>query len=350
MEYVLEIKQIVDYPRIRIYREFVQNLINHSNLSSNGDCNLFNYIVLCSYANYTSSRKRLDGKEYRIRPGSWICRIEDLMKWFHLSKEKSLGVLAYLESLELIEYYCESKWVFYRIIDWDKYNSCMEYEAHCHKDNGFFFFSHDLIDVFLGKERKSSDKDVIMDLWLNAIYNDNRVDGPTIGPVVYYRNNSGNPRTSYSILAKRWNKSKATVCRLLEKLQTNGYITYLNFSGRYGTAIYLNGYLSIMFEISDVPVDKKEVALALNLKIDLEEEETIVSKEKIIVSKSELEKVHEKVREVLILSGFECMTCKNFFSILYRLSLDCTKYIFKVLCRDEEKYKFIIELRTKESG
>ena len=35
MEYVLEIKQIVDYPRIRIYREFVQNLINHSNLSSN---------------------------------------------------------------------------------------------------------------------------------------------------------------------------------------------------------------------------------------------------------------------------------------------------------------------------
>ena len=33
MEYILEVKQIVDYPRVRIYREFIQTLINDAKLS-----------------------------------------------------------------------------------------------------------------------------------------------------------------------------------------------------------------------------------------------------------------------------------------------------------------------------
>ena len=160
----------------------------------------------------------------------------------------------------------------------------------------------------------------------------------------------------YLFLAKRWNSSKATVCRQLEKLQENDYITYLNFSGRYGSVIYLNGYMSLMFRISDLPIDKKEVALALKLKIELEEEnieeleENIVSEEKIIVSKSGLKIIEEKLKETLNLSGFGCAVCKASSSLLYRLSLDCNMYMFKVLCKKGKDYKFLTKIRRENSG
>ena len=352
MEYILEIKQIVDYPRVRIYREFIQTLINHKELSVRGNCNLFNYIVLCCYANYSTSKKSIDGKKHLIAPGQWLCSIKDLMKWFAQTKVKSIAILESLQKLGVIEYELLKDYVFYKIIDWDKYNSFMEYEAHCQKDDGFFFFPFNFIDRFLTQGEKCSEKDILMDLWLNTIYNDNRVDGSKVGPVVYFRNGTGNPRTSYSFLASRWNTSKATVCRLLDKLQENDYITYLNFSGRYGSVIYLNGYMSLMFRVSDVPIDKEEVALALKLKVEFEEdiEENIVSDEKIIVSKSGLKIIGQKLKETLNLSGFGCAVCKASSSLLYRLSLDCTMYMFKVLCKKGKEYKFLTKIRRENSG
>ncbi|MBE5812849.1 MAG: MarR family transcriptional regulator [Clostridiales bacterium] len=352
MKYILEVKQIVDYPRVRIYREFIQTLINHKDLSVRGNCNLFNYIVLCCYANYCTSKKTIDGKKHLIAPGQWLCSIKDLMKWFNQTKVKSLAVLESLQRLGVIEYELLKEYVFYKIIDWDKDNSFMEYESQCQKDDGFFFFPFDFIDRFLRQGEKCSEKDILMDLWLNTIYNDNRVDGSQIGPVVYFRNETGNPRTSYSFMAARWNTSKATVCRLLDKLQEYDYITYLNFSGRYGSVIYLNGYMSLMFRVSDVPIDKKEVALALKLKIEVEEEieENIVSDEEIIVSKSGLKIIEEKLKETLNLSGFGCAVCKASSSLLYRLSLDCTMYMFKVLCKKGKEYKFLTKIRRENSG
>ena len=138
----------------------------------------------------------------------------------------------------------------------------------------------------------------------------------------------------------------------LKDLSENDYITYLNFSGRYGSVIYLNGYMSLMFRISDVPIDKKEVALALKLKIELEEEieENIVSEEKIIVSKSGLKIIEEKLKETLNLSGFGCAVCKASSSLLYRLSLDCNMYMFKVLCKKGKDYKFLTKIRRENSG
>ena len=52
MKYQLEIKQLVDYPRCRIYRSFIRNLMEDRNIRTNGGSYLFYYIVLCSYANY----------------------------------------------------------------------------------------------------------------------------------------------------------------------------------------------------------------------------------------------------------------------------------------------------------
>lgn len=45
------------------------------------------------------------------------------------------------------------------------------------------------------------------------------------------------------------------------------------FPGTKGSVIYLKNYLSTMLQISDVLVDKEEVAMSLNIKINLPDED-----------------------------------------------------------------------------
>ena len=83
--------------------------------------------------------------------------------------------------------------------------------------------------------------------------------------MVYLRNGTGSPLVSYAELGKRWGVSKATAGRILSKFARLEYIKTFSFPGRGGTAIYLQYYLSTMFQISGVMVDKEEVAMALNI-------------------------------------------------------------------------------------
>lgn len=53
--YQLELRQVVDYPRCRIYREFIQTLIADRSIRTGGCSGLFYYVVLCSYANFRTS-------------------------------------------------------------------------------------------------------------------------------------------------------------------------------------------------------------------------------------------------------------------------------------------------------
>jgi len=283
MDYILETKQMSYYPRVRIYREFIQKLMKDSNLAVRGRTNLFNYAILCSYANYTSSRKRINGKEVFIGPGRWLCKIPELMKWFGVNKAKSIEILESLKSLGVIDYNLmfENQYVFFRIQSWNYNNSFLEYEAHCPKDDGFFFFSLNELKKFVNLKEKFSEKDIILDLWLSTVYNDSDVLGSEIAPIVYFRNGTRSSRTTYSYMAKRWSISKVGVCRVLSKLSENKYITYVTFSGRYGTAIYLNNYLSVMFRVNDVIVKKEKVAVKLKAKIRVKNEKIIVSKFKI---------------------------------------------------------------------
>mgnify|MGYP001109519368 CR=1 FL=1 len=69
-DYRFQIKQLVSYPRCRIYREFLQTLIADRGIRTNGCPGLFCYSVLCSYANFRTSYLRLDGLTYTITPAS----------------------------------------------------------------------------------------------------------------------------------------------------------------------------------------------------------------------------------------------------------------------------------------
>ena len=64
MDYQLELKQIVDYPRCRIYREFLRSLMEDRDIRTNGSSYLFYYMTLCSYANFRSSYRRIEGISY----------------------------------------------------------------------------------------------------------------------------------------------------------------------------------------------------------------------------------------------------------------------------------------------
>ena len=63
-EYQLQIKQVVDYPRCRIYRQFVQSLMADRSIRTGGGSGLFYFTVLCSYSNFRTSYRRIDGISY----------------------------------------------------------------------------------------------------------------------------------------------------------------------------------------------------------------------------------------------------------------------------------------------
>ena len=196
--------------------------------------------------------------------------------------------------------------VKYSIKGWRKHNTVLDYNCPCQKESGFFFMPI-AVATELISYGKASEMDVVLDLWLSAIYKDNQVRGSEVGPVVYLRNGTGNPLLNYSDLAQRWGLSRSTVGRLLKKLADLEYLTLMSFPGRTGSVIYLNSYLSTMFQVSDVMVDKDEVAMSLNIKLQLpdstdtadnipDDPKVCVSDQLISVSKSQVKRVETIIR------------------------------------------------------
>ena len=336
-DYQLEIKQVVDYPRCRIYREFVQTLIADRSIRTNGGSGLFYYTVLCSYANFRTSYRRLDGITYTIYPGEWVFRVSELAACFRVRfQHKALSILKVLQDRQLITFtqLGHGHLVKYSIKGWRKHNTVLDYNCPCQKESGFFFMPT-AVATELISYGKASEMDVVLDLWLSAIYKDAQVLGSEVGPVVYLRNGTGNPLLNYSDLAQRWGLSRSTVGRLLNKLSALEYLTLMSFPGRTGSVIYLNSYLSTMFQVSDVMVDKDEVAMCLNIRVQLpdaaESEEShlenpkiCVSDQLISVSKTQAGYLTEKVAQILETQGVPCFNCPKSTVKLYPLSSDCT--------------------------
>lgn len=339
-EYQLEIKQIVDYPRCRVYRQFIQNLMDDRSIRTNGGSGLFYYTVLCNYANFRTSYRRIDGIGYTVYPGEWICTVKELSAWFRTRLLcQAVSILDELQKRHLISYLFldRGKVIKYKIRDWKKHNTVLDYNCPCQKDTGFFFMPV-VIATELVSNRRCSEMDILLDLWLSAIYNDNQVQGSEIGPVVYFRTGTGSPLVTYNEAAARWGISKATAGRVLNKLADKDYISLMSFPGRTGSVIYLQNYLSTMFQISDVLVDKEEVAMVLNIHITLPddsaktdaevdnhmiEHEVCVSEELSSVSKLNMAAMIEKMAQVLDAQGISCFQCPKSIYKLYPLSDVC---------------------------
>ena len=335
--YQLQIKQIVDYPRCRIYRQFVRFLMEDRSIRVSGGSGLFYFTVLCSYANFRTSYRRIDGISYTVYPGEWVCTLKELSQWFRTRFQcQALAVLERLQKQHLVSFQTLGRGnvVRYKICDWARHNTVLEYNAPCQKDTGFFFLPVSVATDLISSDR-CSEMDIVLDLWVSAIYNDNQVQGSDLGPVVYFRNGTGNPLVAYTELAVRWGVSRATVGRVLKKLAALDYISLMSFPGRHGSVVYLKNYLSTMFEISDVMVDKEEVAMTLNIHLELPDEsgssqntpsiehEVIVSNELNSVSKSHIEIIIQKMAQILMAQGISCFGCPLSRYKLYPLSGDC---------------------------
>lgn len=336
-EYQLKIMQIVDFPRCRIYRQFVQALINDRSIRTNGGSDLFYFTVLNSYANYRTSYERIDGQGYKVYPGDWVVRTKDLCKWFRTRfQRQAIEILENLQKKHLIEYISlhRGSVIKYHIIDWKKNNTVLDYNCPCEKDTGFFFMSISAAHQLISSER-CSEMDIVLDLWMSTIYNDSQVQGSDVGPVVYFRNGTGSPLVSYTELSNRWGISRSTVGRILKHLESMKYLQLISFPGRKGSVIYLQNYLSTMFQISDVLIDKEEIAMVLNIKLSLpvgglpentlpeQEHEVFVPEDLSSVSKQHIETILQKMAKVLDSQGLSCFRCPKSKYKLFPLSDDC---------------------------
>ncbi|MDO4277070.1 MAG: MarR family transcriptional regulator [Eubacteriales bacterium] len=345
MNYQLELKQLVDYPRCRIYREFIRTLVKDKNIRTNGDSYLFYYILLCSFANYRTSHRKIEGITYTVGVGEWICSLTELREHFRFRFQHQVRtVLKFFEDQHYITYSLQgkNKLVKFTILDWQKDNTALQYSYPCKKDMGFFFFPIAKVHELIGMG-KCSEMDALLDLWVHAVFNDTKVMASDIGPVIYFRNHTGNPLTSYSELGERWGRSRATVCRMLKKLEDLGLLSVIPFTGNHGSVIYLKNYLSTMFNISDVMIDKEEVALSLSLTVNVSDEPSDDSQtnidEQILVSDSEdsVPKTHmnfivEKVSKLLVAQGVPCCQCSRTKYQLSKLS-DCKgMYSLEIIC------------------
>ncbi len=345
-EYQLEVKQLVDYPRCRMYREFIQSLIAESSIRVSRHAGLFHYTVLCCYANFRTSYKRIDGISYTIRPGEWLCRVSEAIGWFRLHyKHQLTALLDDLQSRHLITYTFlgRGKLIKFSIVNWHRFNRVLDYNAPCQKDTGFFFLPIATANELVSYTR-CSEMDVLLDLWINTVYNDHQVQGSDKGPVVYLRNGTGSPLVSYAELSQRWGVSKSTVGRYLQKLRDMELIELFTFAGTHGTAIYLRNYLSTMFEISDVLLDKDEISMGLNIKINIPEEAEddeipaylSVPESLSTVSKTHIAAVLEKVQKLLEAQGFSCIVCRHLRYKLLPLSDECMDVDFLPGCNRQQ--------------
>lgn len=129
-DYQLELRQIVDYPRCRIYREFIQTLIADRSIRTGGCSGLFYYVVLCSYANFRTSYRRIDGISYTVYPGEWICSITDITKWFRVRFHyQAFAILKSLQDRQLITFTRLGRGhiVKFSITDWRRNNTALDY-------------------------------------------------------------------------------------------------------------------------------------------------------------------------------------------------------------------------------
>jgi len=340
-----------------------------------GGSGLFYFTVLCSYANFRTSYLNLDGIHYTIRPGEWICRTADLSDWFRARfQHQALAIMEKLQNSHLITYtrLGGGRIIKFKITDWHRHNTVLDYNAPCQKDAGFFFMPIQTAAELISAGR-CSEADIILDLWMNTVYNDLQVQGSDVGPVVYFRNGTGMPLIGYSELAARWGLSKSTVGRVLKKFTEQDYLSTLSFAGRHGSIIYLNSYLSTMFQISDVMIDKDEIAMALNLKISftglerdipLSDKQFIVSKELTCVPKSHMRAIISKVAEILVAQGVRCCECHKSIYKLSPLSgcresyLDLPitgdfdnplRFTLILSCGDKDAYLFELNLQSIEN-
>ena len=320
MKNQLSAKQLVRFPYCRIYRRFLNGIVENPRVRKQGHALLFRYAVLFSLANFRPALRTVDGVRYAMQAGEWIATYRELCEQLHLRTHKQVrAILQQLEELHLIEVQDDArrKLVRFKICCWRKTNTTLSYSAPCPKDTGFFFFPVAQIPDLISAGR-CSEADMLLDLWLHTVFQDASVLGSAVSPVVYYHNESGLPLVSCAVLAKRWGVSKATVHRVLKKFEQLSLVAVHRYLGKRGSVIVMQGYLSTMFSVEDTCPTRQ--ALAAEMARPAQKDTECPVKSAAVGtgestpfhwpadagSKPDIRLILENLRNALYASGFRC--------------------------------------------
>lgn len=329
-EYKVQIKQNIEHPRCRISRQFIWGLEEDRNIRTGGSSGLYYFTVLCSHASPRVSYLEKSGIGHTIFPGEWVCTLRELSGWFHArSQRRVVAILEKLQGQHLISYLDlgHKSAIKYKVRGWKMYSTVPGINCP-HKDETSFFYLPTATAAELVKAGRCSEMDILLDLWLSAVYNDAQVHGSELEPVSCLRNGTGDPLTSCHELSARWKLPEPAVRHILKKLNNLGYISLHTFAERDGVIIFLGNYLSTMFQMSDVLIDKEETAMNLNVHIALPDKDLPVANEPIPgapvirhviclpgelpgIPVSHMEAIIQKAADVLAAQGVPCFQCQK---------------------------------------
>jgi hypothetical protein len=279
-------------------------------------------VVLCSYASNRERLRQIDKTVHRVFRGDWICKTSDMKSWFRVNSYAQLKtILDKLVSHKLISYrrYNHGKLIWYRVMP--LWGCCSDGPKiiPCEEKSNFFSVPMSAVTDLVFTDQ-CSEADILLDLWMNALHCDERVEDSDIDPVVYLRNGTGALALDYPDLAARWGISEECVKKCLAKFENLGCTSTLTLPLQ-GIVIFLKNYLSSMFKISDVMVDKDELAMSLNMNIFLPEGTTDERSNKYRINVSEelseisnprhIEIIVEKVMDFLSAQGIPCSACRE---------------------------------------
>ena len=96
-----------------------------------------------------------------------------------------------------------------------------------------------------------SERDIMLDLYLNCIYNDEFFPLSCNSPLVMYDKENFSTHYTYRFLAKRWNISLGKVHNVLNKFKKLGYIEFKTVPN-HGTYIFVNAYSKFLWNIESI--------------------------------------------------------------------------------------------------
>ena len=100
----LSAKQLVRFPYCRIYRRFLNSIVENPAIRKQGQALLFRYAALFSLANFRPALRTVDGVRYAMQAGEWVATYHELCERLHLRTHKQARTLLHqLEAMSLIE-------------------------------------------------------------------------------------------------------------------------------------------------------------------------------------------------------------------------------------------------------
>lgn len=96
-----------------------------------------------------------------------------------------------------------------------------------------------------------SERDIILDLYLNSIYNDDAFELSVNCPLVMFDKNNFTTNYSYRYLAQRWNISLGKVHNVLNKFKKLGYIDFYSVPN-HGTYIFMKAYSKFLWNVESI--------------------------------------------------------------------------------------------------